>query len=345
MAVKHPLPNKKARSTGWLLLLGILLPLLWYGGSIGFLDNEEQRLWERVRRAERFLHQWRREQGCGASEEADPWKLGLIGYEWSPLTTTLGSLPAKRTACHPSWAVSSLEWFDRLQLAEGDRIAILSSSSFPGLLLNLLAAAESRNLEILLILSLGASTWGANVPECPWPTLAETLRRQGLLHTKAQWLTPGGGGEHGGGVPPEGMALMRETARLTDIPLIVGDDLQSVIRWKMERLATFRPDLVVSIGGSHANMGSDEAVLQLPGGLLRPEMQDNAGNGVIGKALGEGVPVLHLLNLEGLARKRGIPCNAPPAPFHIDRRSMMLFLPGIALFFTILLRHRRWEKV
>ena len=64
--------------------------------------------------------------------------------------------------------------------------------------------------------------------------------------------------------------------------------------------------LLVNIGGSEANLGTDEAVVSLKNGLLTPADAAAAGNGVIAMALQQDFPVLHLLNLRGLAEQVGI---------------------------------------
>ena len=155
-----------------LLLLAAGMAALWYLAAPAVLTSSERLLWEKVRSAQHHLSQWRGENSSAASVEDDPWNCGLIGVEWSGITTTLGDLSSKRTACNPAWSIQFSRWYRELGLKPGDPIAIYSSSSFPGLLLNAVAAAEALELDPLLIVSLGASTWGANHPDAPWPVLA-----------------------------------------------------------------------------------------------------------------------------------------------------------------------------
>jgi poly-gamma-glutamate system protein len=54
-------------------------------------------------------------------------------------------------------------------LRAGDHVAVLASGSFPGFVLNALAAAEALGCRVLFAASLGASQWGANDPACPCP--------------------------------------------------------------------------------------------------------------------------------------------------------------------------------
>ena len=325
-----------------LSFLAIVLVFLWFFPRQQGLSIEEKKVWERVRQAELHLWRWREDLHIGAGG-ADPWQLGLIGLEWSPLTTTLGSLEAKRTACQPSWSAIFLREFHRLGLKKGDRIAIFSSSSFPGLLLNVLEAAEHGGFQIALVVSLGASTWGANVPEAPWPVMASELRRVGLLHSKAQYYTLGGNDENGGGIAPEGIAIMERAAAEEGVPILRGKDLQEMIDQKIRLVRNFSPKLVVSIGGSHANMGEDEEILSLPGGLHLPTSSNHGGDGLIGKALREGYPVLHLLNLKDLSLKYGIPYNVQPSQQLSSSIGWKFSLLGIILFMGVLAVYKRWQ--
>ena len=116
---------------GKLLLLAVAMAGLWYLAAPAVLSTEERMLWQKVRAAQLHLSLWREQNGTAASVESDPWKCGLIGVEWSGITTTLGDLSSKRTSCNPAWAVQFSRWFEELGLKPGDRIAIYSSGSFP----------------------------------------------------------------------------------------------------------------------------------------------------------------------------------------------------------------------
>ncbi|MDR3231449.1 MAG: poly-gamma-glutamate system protein, partial [Synergistaceae bacterium] len=129
-----------------LVLLAFALLLLWTSQGRGDLSPEEARLYRRVRAAQDHLWAELAGRGVELDLEADVDRTGFIGVEWSPITTTLGSLESKRGSCDPLWAVQALRWFDRLELVAGDRVVVLSSSSFPGMLFAVLSAAEARGL-------------------------------------------------------------------------------------------------------------------------------------------------------------------------------------------------------
>ena len=330
-------------SRGRLLLLAAGMAGLWYLAAPGVLTSEERLLWERVRAAQQHLSQWRQHDDTAVPLESDLWNCGLIGLEWSGITTTLGDLGSKRTACNPAWAIQFNRWFRELGLKPDDHIAIYSSGSFPGLLLNVIAAAEAMELKPLLIVSLGASTWGANDPDYPWPVLASELRRGGFIHTRADYYTLGGGEEMGHGLPPEGQALLHKAAKQAGVELLTAASLEEMIARKAELLERHQPRLFVNIGGSHANLGDAHEVLKLHTGLVPVTDIDLAGNGIIGVAMRNDIPVIHMLNVKSISNTVGIPYDSPPRKMAPARVSKWWSFTGVVLFFTVLLRHRRWR--
>lgn len=326
-----------------LSLLAMIMAVLWYLASPGAMTVQERALWDKVRAAQLHMTRWRESEGVMTPAEDDPWSCGLIGVEWSGITTTLGELASKRTGCNPAWAVQFLRWFDELDLKAGDRIAIYSSGSFPGLALNALVAAETMELDPLLIVSLGASTWGANHPDLPWPVLAAELRRNGFIWKRADFYTLGAGAELGHGLTPEGAALLRESATRADVGLLSAGDLEAMITLKTELLMAHQSRLLISIGGSQANLGDAPEVLKLAPGLVLPAEADQAGNGVIATALHAGVPVLHMLSMKRLGRMMGIAYDSTPRPVAPGGTGILWPVAGLFIFFAVLMRHRRWK--
>jgi poly-gamma-glutamate system protein len=95
----------------------------------------------------------------------DPLRTGLVGVEWSALTTTPGALAAKRTTAHPLWVAVFRSWFRQAQVERGEVVAIGASGSFPGMLVAARVAAESLQLRTGVVGSLTSSNYGANLPE------------------------------------------------------------------------------------------------------------------------------------------------------------------------------------
>lgn len=325
------------------MLLALVMTGLWYLAGPSVMSAEEEALWEKVRAAQSHIFQWRHDNGTGSTEADDPGQCGLIGVEWSAITTTLGDPGAKRTACDPAWAIQFSRWYSDLGLAPGDPVAIYSSSSFPGLLLSALAAAEAMDLEPLMIVSLGASTWGANHMEGPWPVIASELRRGGFVRHRADYYTLGGDAESGLDLAPEALSLLGAAAEQAGVEMITTANLQDMIGRKFELLERHQSKLLVSIGGSHANLGDDPEVLRMPTGFVLPDEGLSAGNGVIGMALRGDIPVIHMLNIRSLSGLNGIPYDRQPRKEAPARVSAWWSGVGVLVFFAVVLRHRRWK--
>ncbi|MGI6075780.1 MAG: poly-gamma-glutamate system protein [Pyramidobacter sp.] len=324
-----------------LLLLGLALVLLalwgWCGSGI---SPEERRVMKSVRSAQSFLYNLKIQRASEFERSDDPWQTGFIGLEWSSLSTTLGALSAKRTACDPRWSVVVRRWMQSLDLQPGDRVAVYTSSSFPGMAFNVLKALESLRIEPFLIVSLGASTWGANDPLFPWPVIEKELREAGYLRTKADFYTLGGGSERGVGMPPEAITLLRTAAEGNDVPLVEKDSLEEMIQWKFDLLKERNVKALISIGGSEANMGPGNEILLLKPGL---HLKGKGGSAVIGRALDAGYPVVHLLNIKALCAQTGVPFDAPPGEMFYGRRGKIALAVGFLFFAAVMALYRRWS--
>jgi poly-gamma-glutamate system protein len=318
-------------------------------GLLPFLASwppEAERAVYTALQAQRALYAWRTEQGIASPSEEDPLGSGLIGVEWSTLTTTLGDLKAKQAAADPRWAGVFTVWYRKMGLEEGSRIALICSGSFPGLMLSALTAAEQMKLEILLLPSLGSSTWGANREDLSLLDILTFFRSRGFLRTPPEACSLGGDGDTGGGISREGRALLEESARRHEVPLLSAGSLQEMLSLKIEMIRTFQAEGLVSIGGAAVSLGEDPEVLKLPPGLLHPSQKLPSGTGLLGWALGEGLPVLHLLNLRELSRQQGLPYPLTQKETKLpSKMPRPLALGGLLLFFGILMSHRRWERI
>ena len=102
----------------------------------------------------------------------DTHKTGMIGDEYTPITTSLGSEEAKRTTANPDMAALLVQMLTEAGVKSGDTIGAGFSGSFPTLNLAVLAAGEAMNVKVIYIASMGASTFGANQPQFTFPPLS-----------------------------------------------------------------------------------------------------------------------------------------------------------------------------
>ena len=310
---------------------------VWIPGK-DLLKPDESDLLGTVSSADRIILElrWPEENPTGPDEAQ--FGSGLIGVEWSPITTTAGSLVSKRLSVNPAWSVVFRRWYMDSGLAPGDRITILSSGSFPGLAISSLAAAESMKLDITLMASLGSSSWGANTLSMPISEIFRVLRSRGLLQTRPIAYTLGGGGDTGGGIEPEAVEALLRSASVDKVPILKEENIEGMIRKKSEVALLPGTKLLVHIGGNNSDLGTDPSALDLPPGLIVPGTVKNPGNGVVAEALSAGIPVLHILNIPLLARRAGI--TSDPAPPW--KRSPVRLIAAASAGALLLWKYRRW---
>jgi poly-gamma-glutamate system protein len=261
----------------------------------------------------------RRSKGLPIDRELDPNQTGIIGAEFTPLTTSLGEVDAKRTSANPAFAAVLVKYLSDAGLMRGDVVAIGASGSFPALLLATLSAVRVLELEPVVIYSVGASMYGANLPGFTFVDMLARLRADGLLPYHIAAVSPGGDEDNGTGVlfDDTGTVLMAETRR-SGLPVVGGASLAERIQWRLrayDAAAGGRPvRCFVNIGGASANFGDTPESLALPNGLVRrvASVPASSTRGLVFEFASRGVPVVHLLHVAGLARDNHLPYDPIP---------------------------------
>jgi poly-gamma-glutamate system protein len=279
------------------------------------VDRAERSDAAMMRRAEALASHWfsiieGQKESAGIQREVSatvPWA-GMIGVEWSPFTTTLGSLEAKRAAANPRFAALLIRWMHDAGVDSTSAVGILLSGSFPSLGVAALAAVQTIGAHAVIVSSLGASSYGANQPGATWIDLESWLRREGGLRYASALVTMGAEGDSGGGLSEEGTALLQEAARRNGVALTVFPSFEHSVRMKEELLASAQIDLLVNIGGNQTSLGTCRHAGSLPTGLLLRRMHcTDPGRGLIERCAARGLPVVHMLNIRALASQYGLP--------------------------------------
>ncbi len=294
--------------------------------------------------ATRVLEECRIEKGLPIDETTDPNRTGLIGLEFSPLTTTKGLLPAKRTTTNPEMAALVVHLLKEAGAREGDSVAIGASGSFPGLILATLSASKALELQPLIIYSLGTSQWGANDPEFHWLRMESCLREAGLFDFSPVAVSLGGERDTGEDWPPELRSQMEAEIDRRGYLLLKKPDLRQNVeaRLKLYQAAANTVNLraFINIGGAWANLGESHQILKWKPGLVRAQtLPDQEKRGVAYEMVALGVPVIHLLYIKGLVERHGLPWDPIPLPVPgqgFGRRTTYAFPVAAALYFTLL---------
>jgi poly-gamma-glutamate system protein len=249
----------------------------------------------------------------------DPNSTGLIGNEYTLITTDRGVLRAKLTATNPNFAAVIVDMFMEARLAPGDVVAVAYTGSFPSLNMAALAAMETMRLEPVIITSVGASSFGANDPRFTWLDMEKVLWDQGLIHHRSVAASMGGGEDVGRGLSPAGRELILNAIKRSGAALINEETLEESIRKRVaiyDQHAGPRPiRLAVNVGGGVAALGASITGRLIPEGLTMDLGRRNfPARGAILLLAERGVPVLHIRGVLALARKYGLPIAPVPLP-------------------------------
>jgi poly-gamma-glutamate system protein len=287
----------------------------------GTLREQQIEAAELMARSLASIRALRLAKGLKIDPSLDPNGTGIIGDEFSPLTTSLGDVEAKRTSANPAFAAMVVRHFHDAGLSRGDVIAVGGSGSFPALLLATLCASRALGLEPIVIYSIGASMYGANLPGFTFVDMLAGLRADGVLPYSLAAVSPGGRADRGAGVlfDEDGTTLLAEAKR-SGLPIVEAPTLAESIRLRLrvyDEAAGARPiRCFVNTGGAAASFGGTEASLAVPNGLVLrfPAIPQSPTRGLIFEFAARGTSVVHLLFVRGLARDNHLPYDPVPFP-------------------------------
>jgi poly-gamma-glutamate system protein len=273
---------------------------------------------EKTLRAQREIARVKQELGILQSADIDPNRTGLIGPDWSEITTTIGDLQAKRTVTNPDLAAILVGILAKLQPKEGAAVGLLLSGSFVGANVAAISAVEALGLRPVIISSLGASMYGATDPEFTWLDMEGAAARAGIWRSRSAAVALGGESAIGGGLSGNGRALLIAAARRNGYEPLDATDFTELMGKARAVLAASASTEVVALlnsGGSVLAMGTCLDSYRLPAGLLVGKLPCNGGvPGLIHDFAGRNVPVVHILNVKRLALDWGLPFDPLPLP-------------------------------
>jgi poly-gamma-glutamate system protein len=264
----------------------------------------------------------------------DPNETGLIGHEFSLITSSRGSHEQKLRALDPNLAGVFVHLLKSARVGEGDQVAVAFTGAFPLLNAAMLIAIETVGATPVAITSVGSSMWGANDPDLTWLDMEAILEERGVIAHRSVAATRGGGDDRGRGLSPEGRRLIDDAAARRGVPLIDADTLDESITGRMEVYADGAEDYAayVNIGGGLGSLGSTQV-----GRLIRPGLSRNLGEknfprrGTLVRMAQRGVPVIHVPRADELIERYDLAADPVPLPeigtggtFYRDRYNVPL---------------------
>lgn len=330
-----------------LVIVSVLGVLLMLGIEASKKVQKDPKLEYKVasaRRAQEAFDVIKRERsrmGIGINRKDDPNETGMIGAEYTDLTSSLGSLSAKRTSTNPNFAGVIVEMLFKAGVKVGDPVAVSFSGSFPALNVAVLSAVCVLELEPVIISSLGASMYGANHPQLTWLDMERVLREKGVFPYASEAASLGGVLETQGGIDGLGIHMGLDAIRRSGVTYIREEGLRTLKDDVERRLAIFDqalsgkdPAVFINVGGNLVSLGSCPESYALSTGFIgRVPISDHPERGVIFRMSERGVPVIHLLNIKSIAVRYGLPMDPVPLPAVPSGRVMkpQKYSLGIAL--------------
>jgi poly-gamma-glutamate system protein len=276
----------------------------------------------------------------------DPNQTGLIGYQYSSITSGRSDLQSKLTSTNPNFAALFVELLYRAGARKGRTIAIGWNGSYPALNIALLSAVKALDLKPIIITSLTSSTWGANDPRFTWLDIEKYLR-----HTWEPMMVAsiaaslGGEDDNGQGLSPEGRALLDSAIQRNGVskiqPINLTDQIEKRINIYRQASGNQKPAVFVNIGHSVADVGDMRATTYT--GILSQRNNKVIETSVIARMLAKRVPVINVLDVNRLAERFSLPIAPSPVPnvgkgklFVEPRYSVYLAIVMVILIIVIL---------
>jgi len=246
--------------------------------------------------------------GISIDVQNDPYRTGLIGQERTPITSDRGIATAKILATNPNFAAAFVDMLVKAKVKKQSTIAVGMTGSLPGWNIAFLAACQALELNPIIISSVGASDWGANLPSLTWLDMERVLNERGIFPYRSVAASIGGPSDNGRGLSPEGRDLIKAAIDRNHIALINEPTLQSSIE---KRLALYADSAkghplscYVNIGGGSASVGGAANARLIPPGLTQHlAVRNFPTRGVINIMAEQGLPVINLLDVEKIALK------------------------------------------
>ncbi|MEK7691579.1 MAG: poly-gamma-glutamate system protein, partial [Bdellovibrionota bacterium] len=266
-----------------------------------------------------FLANERVKRGLPVDARVDPARGGMVGLAMSPISSRVGSLPAKRTTRDPNWSAFIVSMLVEAGVKAGDFVAVGMSGSFPAWNVALLAAAEKMGFRPIVISSVASSSWGANDPSFTWLDMERALADAGIFHTRSIFASLGGLEDRAVGLSPDGVNALRASIRRNEVREISTSTLQEGTEIRMRAYRAAIPagakiKAYVNIGGNMASTGGSHLKKSFHPGLnLTPPVEVGEGqdwlgqDGVMLRFVRERVPVIHLSGVRALSEQFGIP--------------------------------------
>ncbi len=317
--------NLRAKSNIVLGILTILALLAFIAVENSKMEVKQKWYNEKVEAAKlsqlaaQQIKEYRLNKGIFIDAINDPNQTALIGQEFTLISTDRGYVDSKLSTTNPNFAAIVVQLLKEAGLNKNDHVAVAFTGSFPAINISVLAALETLHLKPIIITSVGASNYGANDPYFTWLDMENVLYKSNIFHSRSVAASIGGGFDVGRGLSPEGRNLIEKAIERNDVEFINEKYLENSITRRLEIYEEHSDGepikAFINVGGGIASLGNT-----INGKLIPPGLTENLPlknfpvHGVIIQMGQKGIPIIHLLNINKLLTKFGLPYNPVPLP-------------------------------
>ncbi len=352
-----------------LLLFLALFSILIFILAEGTREHKQAPYWDlkirasdRAQRAQEAIKNRITEMGIPIDYENDPNGTGLIGEQYTLVTTDRGELRSKLLSTNPNFAAVLVMMFKECGLMRGDLIAVGLTGSFPGVNIALYSACEEMGIMPVVITSVGASNWGSNHPDYSWLDMEKTLYGNSITSHLSIAASLGGGTDNGRGLSVQGRTLLLENITKNNVELIFSGNLENILESQGSLKSNIERRMeiydkhgkgrqyaaYVNVGGGLASLGSSQNGRLIPSGVNYDLYRRNfPARGVVNLMAEKNIPIIHLLRLPEIATEYGLPSDIIPRPvvgedpiFFRDEYSI-----SSTIIFTIILIVVVWSAI
>lgn len=318
-------PREVSRSV---LILIAVFSIVGVAGVERFQIKKQQNHYEEKIRAARLaqkamevIREERHNRNTDIDPESDPTQFGLIGSMMTPVTSDPGFLNSKQTTINPNFAAVIVQWLKAAGAKDGDAVAVGMSGSFPALNIAVYAAVETLRLKPIIISSAAASQWGANDPDLLWIDMERILNQESVFpRIRSTAASIGGTEDRGLGMPDEGIELLTKGIKRNGLPMVQPkktpkDSIDDRMRIYKEGAGSAPIKAYINVGGGTISVGTRVGkALFAPGLNLRPPIGAAKVDSVMTRFIAENVPVIHLVQIDKLAQRYGLPVQPKTMP-------------------------------
>lgn len=224
----------------------------------------------------------------------DPLKTGLIGHQYSPITTRRGELTEKILTTNPNFAAIVVELFKKAGIKEGDMVGIGWNGSYPGLNIAVLAACKAMHVRPVAITSNESSMWGANDSMLTWLHIEKRLADKKIFDRATLWATIGGDDDNGLGVTQHGVDLIIRSIQDNGFELRRFQYLDDDVRSRIDSYGDIKA--YINIGYNPASYGPAGVRIE-PGAIRHPRWKGEVKS-VLQYYMAQGKPVINFVSID-----------------------------------------------